>query len=183
MIMTVMMTNDDDDNDGDDDVHDNASDEADDDDDNDDADDDADVADDNDDDDDDHSIADDEDDDDDDYNNDDDGVDDHDDNDDDAENDDDDDDDLLKNCSRTKKLRSVVISHGDVKIGEYQNSNLCSSSIPDCFPVVSLLSLKYQRWRRVKHPFPACYNSLSPSTVPSLRGTREAARNGSASIG
>ena len=30
---------------------------------------------------------------------------------------------------------------------------------------------------------PACCNSLSPSTVPLLRGTREAARNGSASIG
>ena len=42
-----------------------------------------------------------------------------------------------------KKVRSSVIGHGDVKIGEYQNSNLCSSSILDCSPVDSLLSLKY----------------------------------------
>jgi len=58
-----------------------------------------------------------------------------------------------------EKLESSLIGHGDVKIGEYQNSNLCSSSIPDCSPVVSLLSLKYQRRRRVVHPFPACRNN------------------------
>ena len=53
-----------------------------------------------------------------------------------------------------KKLRRALIGYGGVKIGEYQNSNLCSSSMPDCFPVVSLLSLKYHRWRRVEHPSP-----------------------------
>ena len=38
-----------------------------------------------------------------------------------------------------EKLGSSLISHGDLKIGEYQNSNLCFSSIPDCSLVVSLL--------------------------------------------
>ena len=38
-----------------------------------------------------------------------------------------------------EKLGSSLIGHGDVKMGEYQNSNLCSSSIPDCSLVVSLL--------------------------------------------
>ena len=99
--------------------------------------------------------ADEDDDDDDDYNNDDDGVDDY-------NGDDGDDDDILKkNCSPMKKLGRSVIYHGDVKIDENQSSNLCSSSMPDCSPVVSLLSLKYQRWRRVKHPFAACCNILS----------------------
>ena len=57
-----------------------------------------------------------------------------------------------------KKIRSSVIGHGDVKIGEYQNSNLFSSI--DCSPVFSLLSLKYQRRRFVEHPFPTCCNRL-----------------------
>ena len=82
-----------------------------------------------------------------------------------------------------KKLRRALIGYGGVKIGEYQNSNLCSSSMPDCSPVVSLLSLKYHRWRRVEHPFPACCNILSPATVPLLRGSKEAAGKGSDSIG
>ena len=74
---------------------------------------------------------------------DDDHSDDEDDNDNVAENDDDDDVDILqKNCSLIKKLRRSVIGRGDVKIGEYQNSNLCSPSMPDFFPVVSLLLLK-----------------------------------------
>ena len=29
-----------------------------------------------------------------------------------------------------KKIRSSVIGHGDVKIGEYQNSNIFSSTAP-----------------------------------------------------
>ena len=82
-----------------------------------------------------------------------------------------------------KKLRRSLIGYGDVKIGEYQNSNLCSPSMPDCFPVVSPLSLKSQRWRHVEHHFPACCNVLSPTTVPLLRGSKEAAGKGSASIG
>ena len=77
-----------------------------------------------------------------------------------------------------KKLRRSVISHGDVKMGEYQNSNVCSPSMPDFSPVVSPPSLKAH-----EHPFPACSNSLSLATVPLLRGTREAAGKGSASIG
>ena len=101
--------------------------------------------------------------------------DDDDDNDDDADDEDDvaddddndDDDDVLKKiCSLTKKLRNSVNGHGDVKIGEYHNSYLCSSSIPDCSSVVCLLSLKYQRVKRVEHPFPGCCNSLSFATVP-----------------
>ena len=64
-------------------------------------------------------------------------------NDDDDDEDDDDDDDILqKNCSLMKKLRRSVIGHGDVKISEYQNSNVCSPSMPDFSPVVSPLSLK-----------------------------------------
>ena len=57
-----------------------------------------------------------------------------------------------------KKLRRALIGYGGVKIGEYQNSNLCSPSMPDFFPVVNLLSLKRQQWRHVEHPFPACCN-------------------------
>ena len=63
-----------------------------------------------------------------------------------------------------EKLGSSLIGRGDVKIGEYQNSNLCSSSIPDCSPVVSLLSLKCQRRRCVVHPFPACRNNTKLCT-------------------
>ena len=78
-----------------------------------------------------------------------------------------------------RKLRNSVNGHGDVKIGEYHNRYLCSSSIPDCSSIVCLLSLKYQRGKRVEHPFPACCNSLSFAqfaTVPwCARETREAA--------
>ena len=52
-----------------------------------------------------------------------------------------------------KKLGSSVIGHGDVEIGEYRT-------------VIFLLSLEYQRGRRVENPFPAYRNSLSPAAVP-----------------
>ena len=60
---------------------------------------------------------------------------------------DDDDDDVFK------KLGSSVIGHGDVEIGEYRT-------------VIFLLSLEYQRGRRVEHPFPVYCSSLSPAAVP-----------------
>ena len=85
---------------------------------------------------------------------------------------------FLRNLFPVGKLRNSVNGHGGVKIGEYHNScsYLCSSSIPDCSSVVCLLSLKYQRGKRVEHPFPVCYNSLSFATVPwCARETREAA--------
>ena len=52
-----------------------------------------------------------------------------------------------------KKLGSSVVGHSDVEIGEYRT-------------VIFLLLLKYQRGKRVEHPFPAYRNSLSPVAVP-----------------
>ena len=78
---------------------------------------------------------------------DDDDIDDDDDYNNDAKTDDDDDDDVFK------KLGSSVIGHGDVEIGEYRT-------------VIFLLSLEYQRGRRMEHPFPAYCSSLSPAAVP-----------------
>ena len=72
---------------------------------------------------------------------------------------------FLRNLSFDEKLRSPVIGYGVIKIGEYQNSNLCFSSTPNCSSIFSLLSLKYLRGKRIGHPFPACRNSLSPATV------------------
>ena len=80
---------------------------------------------------------------------DDDDIDDDDDYDNDTKTDDDDDDD----DEVFKKLGSSVIGHGDVEIGEYRT-------------VIFLLSLEYQRGRRVEHPFPAYCSSLSPAAVP-----------------
>ena len=79
---------------------------------------------------------------------------------------------FLRNLFPDEKLRNSVNGYRGVKIGEYHNSciYLCSSSIPDCSSVVCLLSLKYQRGKRVEHPFPAC------CTVPwCVRETRKAA--------
>lgn len=60
---------------------------------------------------------------------------------------------FLRNLFPDGKLRNSVNGHGGVKIGEYHNScsYLCSSSIPNCSSVVCLLSLKYQRGKRVEH--------------------------------
>ena len=65
---------------------------------------------------------------------------------------------FLRNLFPGEKLRNSVNGYRGVKIGEYHNSciYLCSSSIPDCSSVVCLLSLKYQRGKRVEHPFTAC---------------------------
>ena len=81
---------------------------------------------------------------------DDDDIDDDDDYNNDAKNDDDDDDD---DDDVFEKLGSSVIGHGDVEIGEYRT-------------VIFLLSLEYQRGRRMEHPFPAYCSSLSPAAVP-----------------
>ena len=91
---------------------------------------------------------------------DDDDIDDDDDYNNDAKTDDDDDDD----DEIFKKLGSSVIGHGDVEIGEYRS-------------VIFLLSLEYQRGRRVEHPFPAYRSSLSPAAVPWPTKTREETGN------